>query len=83
MVEKVKLTKELRSRLNYEIDLVELIKSARYSRVLSKIKLKKLQRSLIGSFKNYNMNTNKPFRVEKLKAKMFKKHNLDFSEFDP
>ena len=55
--------RELRQRLNFELDIVELIKSARYSRVLSKIKIKKIQRALISSFKNYNMNSEKPFRV--------------------
>ena len=74
---------ELRQRLNYELDIVELIRSTRYSRVLSKIKLKKIQRSLIGSFKNYNMNSEKPFRVEKLRAKVAKKYDLDFSDLSP
>ena len=59
----LQLMHEMRQRLNFELDIVELIKSARYSRVLSKIKLKKIQRTLISSFKNYNMNEEKPFRV--------------------
>ena len=71
----------MRQRLNFELDIVELIKSARYSRVLSKIKLKKIQRSLISSFKNYNMNTEKPFRAQQLRAKAAKKYELDFSDF--
>ena len=77
------MTQELRKRLNNELDIIQLIKSARYSRVLSKIKLKKLQRILIGSFKNYVINYNKPYRAERVKAKLLKKSKLDFSNFDP
>ena len=66
-----------------ECDIFELIKSARYSQVLSKIKLNKTQRSLISQFKNYNMNIEKPFRVDKIKAKASETHDLDFFEFDP
>ena len=53
--------------------------------MLSKINLKKLQRALIGSFKNYNLSNKKPFRAEKLIAKVNpnKKYELDFRNFDP
>ena len=63
--------------------LLQLIKSARYSRVLSKIQLKKIQRTLIGSFKNYIINANKPYRVDNLISVAGQKPELDFSNFDP
>ena len=48
MKQKLDFNNELKSRLNLELDILELVKSARYSRVLSKINLKKIQRALIG-----------------------------------
>ena len=74
---------ELRARLNLELDVVQLIKSSRYSHVLSKIKLRKTQRALINSFKNYVINAKKPFRAAWLKANELEHTDLDFSCFDP
>ena len=66
---KLDIMAEMRNRLNLELDIIQLIKSARYSRVVTKLKIKKLQRTLIGSFKNYIMNANKPFRADRLLEK--------------
>ena len=50
---------------------------------MSRIALKKYQKQLIPSFKNYNLNLKKWNRTEKLKKRALKQDTLELEDFDP
>ena len=81
----VKQREELLSRLNLEIDLVEIVRRARLTKFISQITLSKFQRSLIPSFKNYNLNSEDTFRVEKLQTQTVRTYPVDLylKDFQP
>ena len=80
---KLNYWKELRKRLYYELDIFGLINSGRYASLMSRIALKKYQKQLIPSFKNYNLNMKKWNRTEKLKKRALKKETLELDDFNP
>ena len=68
---------ELIKRLNLEIDLVEIVRRARLTKLVTKIALSKFQRSLIPSFRNYNLNKKDLNRCEKMQKQTLKKYPVD------
>jgi len=68
---------ELRSRLNHEIDMLEVVRVMREAHLVSQVVLHKMHRYFIPSFKNYNLNKEDVDRSVHIKARALKQYSTD------